>query len=264
MFSPSPQMPRSHPRRAGPATLDLIEEAVRLLRSAPVAAWLGQGLGTVPFVLGFLGMCLLNTMGIVAWGSRHLGRDLTVDAQTAAKFLILVALEFSRSFLGTMLVVALLAGVVTAVLLGSGAMNYAWTSLGDSILTGVEPGIRPLVTAVLVTGITFAAVGLIVGVRSAAPGGRGRGAISGLALGALGGVALGAFTAISFSLQVGIAIGIAVTLALWPIISAIPLRNYDWEAFKARFTPTTTMETTQETLEWLQRIQERMLPGRRS
>ena len=45
-----------------------------------------------PFVLGFLGMCLLNTLGIVAWASDHAGRDLAVDAQTAAKFLILVAL----------------------------------------------------------------------------------------------------------------------------------------------------------------------------
>jgi uncharacterized membrane protein YadS len=44
------------------------------------------------FVMGFLGMCLLNTLGFVAWASHHLGRDLAVDAQTAARFLILVAL----------------------------------------------------------------------------------------------------------------------------------------------------------------------------
>ncbi len=44
------------------------------------------------FVLGFLGMCLLNTVGVVAWGSKLVGRDLVADAQTAAKFLILVAL----------------------------------------------------------------------------------------------------------------------------------------------------------------------------
>jgi uncharacterized integral membrane protein (TIGR00698 family) len=44
------------------------------------------------FVLGFLGMCLLNTLGVVGWLSGHVGRDLTADAQTAAKFLILVAL----------------------------------------------------------------------------------------------------------------------------------------------------------------------------
>jgi len=43
-------------------------------------------------VLGFLGMCLLNTVGFVAWASQQLGRDLIVDAQTAAKFLILMAL----------------------------------------------------------------------------------------------------------------------------------------------------------------------------
>jgi uncharacterized integral membrane protein (TIGR00698 family) len=44
------------------------------------------------FVIGFLGMCLLNTLGFVTWASRLAGRDLTVDAQTAARFLILVAL----------------------------------------------------------------------------------------------------------------------------------------------------------------------------
>jgi uncharacterized integral membrane protein (TIGR00698 family) len=44
------------------------------------------------FVLGFLGMCLLNTYGVIAWMGSHVGRDLTADAQTAAKFLILVAL----------------------------------------------------------------------------------------------------------------------------------------------------------------------------
>jgi hypothetical protein len=205
----------------------------------------------------FLGEWLFGSMG---WGVLH-GAEFSI---AVAVILVLSALNFSPQYLSRMLVVAILAGVVVATLLGTAATNYAWTSLGDAILPGVEPGIRPLATAVLVTGITFAIVGLIVGIRSAAPGRRGQGAIGGLLVGALGGVALGAFTAISFSLQVGIAIGVAVTLALWPIISAIPLRTYDWEALQARFTPTTTIETTQETLEWLQRIQERMLPGRRS
>ena len=45
-----------------------------------------------PFVLAFLGMCLLNTLGVVAWLSQHAGRDLTADAQTVARFLILTAL----------------------------------------------------------------------------------------------------------------------------------------------------------------------------
>jgi uncharacterized integral membrane protein (TIGR00698 family) len=45
------------------------------------------------FVLGFLGMCLLNTLGVVAWLSRQVHRNLAGDAQTAAKFLIVVALS---------------------------------------------------------------------------------------------------------------------------------------------------------------------------
>lgn len=45
-----------------------------------------------PFVLAFLGMCLLNTLGVIAWASQHLGRELTADAQTVARFLILTAL----------------------------------------------------------------------------------------------------------------------------------------------------------------------------
>ena len=59
------------------------------------AGSLGQRLkqSVPPFVLLFLGMCLLNTLGVVAWASLQLGRDLTVDAQTAAKFLILMALS---------------------------------------------------------------------------------------------------------------------------------------------------------------------------
>jgi hypothetical protein len=205
----------------------------------------------------FLGEWLFGSMG---WGVLH-GAELSI---AVAVILVLSALDFSAQYLARMLVVAVLAGAVVATLFATAATNYAWTSLGDAILPGVEPGVRPLATAVLVTGITFAVVGLIVGARSAGPGEGVQGAIGGLVVGALAGVALGAFTAISFSPQVGIAIGVAVTLAVWPVISAIPLRQYDWEALQARFTPTTTMETTQETIEWLQRIQERMLPGRRS
>lgn len=44
------------------------------------------------FVLGFLIMCGLNTLHVVSWASEHVGRDLTKDAQSAAKFLVLVAL----------------------------------------------------------------------------------------------------------------------------------------------------------------------------
>ena len=45
-----------------------------------------------PFVLGFLGLCLLNTLGVIARASQLVGRDLVTDAQTVARFLILAAL----------------------------------------------------------------------------------------------------------------------------------------------------------------------------
>jgi uncharacterized integral membrane protein (TIGR00698 family) len=44
------------------------------------------------FVLLFLGMTLLNTLGVIAWLSRNVHRDLVADAQTGAQFLILIAL----------------------------------------------------------------------------------------------------------------------------------------------------------------------------
>lgn len=58
------------------------------------AGSLGQRIKqSVPlFVLGFLGMCALNSVGAVAWLSQVLGTDLVADAQFAAKLLILIAL----------------------------------------------------------------------------------------------------------------------------------------------------------------------------
>ncbi len=205
----------------------------------------------------FMGEWLFGSIG---WGVLH-GTEVSIGVAVA---LVLLALEIPGSFIVRMLIVAILVGLVVAVLFVLDATHYAWQSLGDAILPGVEPGIRPLVTAVVVTGITFAVVGAVAGARSGAPGHRLGASFSGLFVGLLAGAALGAFTAIAYSPQVGIAIGVAVTLAIWPAISVLPLRNYDWEALQARFTPTATIETTQETLEWLQRIQERTLPGKRS
>ncbi|HKQ63263.1 MAG TPA: putative sulfate exporter family transporter [Candidatus Polarisedimenticolaceae bacterium] len=44
------------------------------------------------FVLGFLAMALLNTLGAVAWASSLVGRDLGAGLQAIARFLILLAL----------------------------------------------------------------------------------------------------------------------------------------------------------------------------
>jgi uncharacterized membrane protein YadS len=37
-------------------------------------------------------MCALNTLHVVSWASGQIGRDLALDAQTAARFLVLLAL----------------------------------------------------------------------------------------------------------------------------------------------------------------------------
>jgi len=52
----------------------------RLARSIPL------------FVVGFLAMALLNTVGALAWFSDRIGRDLVADLGLASRFLILVAL----------------------------------------------------------------------------------------------------------------------------------------------------------------------------
>ena len=61
-------------------------------RAAAGSVWQRVKHSVPPFVLLFCGMCLLNTLGVVSWLSHHVGRDLTADAQTAARGLILVAL----------------------------------------------------------------------------------------------------------------------------------------------------------------------------
>jgi uncharacterized membrane protein YadS len=57
------------------------------------ASWLKRLRESVPvFVLGFLAMALLNSLGGIGWASRLLGRDVGPDLLHASRFLILVAL----------------------------------------------------------------------------------------------------------------------------------------------------------------------------
>ena len=74
------------------------------------------------------------------------------------------------------------------------------------------------------------------------------------------GVALGAFTAITFGPQVGVGIGITLGYITWMILMGIDVMRtgIDVEALKRRFYPAQTIDTSKETLEWLQK---RMPPG---
>ena len=139
-------------------------------------------------------------------------------------------------------------GVVLALALP----NRAYVSLGDSALPGIEPGVRPLVVGLLVVG----GIGLLLGVIGAIRGG-GVGAVVG---GVLVGLLLGALSAVDVGPQVGAGIGIAFGYVVWIAVMAMDVAQsgVDVEALKARFYPKQTIETSKETLAWLQ---SKMPPG---
>jgi hypothetical protein len=121
----------------------------------------------------------------------------------------------------------------------------------------VDPGVRPLVVGILLGGL----IGLIAGVVAAfrMDGARG-GRFTALAGLTVLGVALGAFTAITFGPQVGAGIGITVGYLTWMALMGIDVARtgIDAEGLKNRFYPVQTIDTSKETLEWLQK---RMPPG---
>jgi hypothetical protein len=198
----------------------------------------------------FLGEWLFGSMG---WGILH-GTEICL---AVAFILVLDALRVSRGYLGRMLVVALLVGVVAAVLFGWALTNAFWGRVGEGLLSGVDAAIRPLVAAVLGGAVVGGILGIVAAARAAGPSDRLSAAVFGLVGGLVLGALAGAFTAISFTLQVGVAIGVALGIGVWPALCGAALRGYDWTALQRRFYPTATIETTQETIEWLQQIRER-------
>lgn len=244
---------------------------------ARAAGLIGVAIGVILFALGlfvigtslFLAEWLFGSMG---WGVLH-GVLLFAAIATAA---ILSVVEVSPQRIARSGMVALLLGVAVAIVLGLKIPNQLYTLIGDNTLTSVEPGVRPLVVGMLV----WAAIGLLLGIAlvlqgrgsstpAAADGvaatdtgsGGSAGSRFAMLVGAvLVGAAIGAFTAITFSAQVGIALGITAWYAGWIVLMGIDVSRtgVDAEAIKARYTPTTTIETSKETLEWLKT---RMPPG---
>jgi hypothetical protein len=100
------------------------------------------------------------------------------------------------------------------------------------------------------------AIGLLIGMIGAARGGGVGAAVGGLVVGLL----LGALSAIDVGPQVGVGIGIALGYIVWIAVMAMDVAQsgVDTEAFKARFYPKQTIETSKETLAWLQ---SKMPPG---
>jgi hypothetical protein len=198
----------------------------------------------------WLGEWLLGSMG---WGVLH-GFLLFVSVAIAA---VLLGVGVPEGRVIRSLVIAIVIGIVSGVVLGLALLNQLYTAIGDAAQTAVDPAIRPLVIGVLLGGFIGLILGIVTALRMSSSGGGRFVAWAGLTV---LGVALGAFTAITFSPQVGAGIGIALGYLSWIALMALDVRRtgIDIQALKDRFTPVQTIETSKETLEWLQK---RMPPG---
>lgn len=195
----------------------------------------------------FLGEWLFGSMG---WGVLH---GILAFASVAVTCILAAvgvpARSLAASFAGGVLV-----AIVVGVALGLDLPNRAYTAIGDATALGIDPGVRPLVVGLIVVGVLGLLLGLVGASRAKAS--VGAGAFGGL----IAGMVLGAFTAITFGPQVGAALGIAAGYIAWLAFMGIGVSRtgIDTDAIKDRFYPTQTIETSKETLEWLQK---RMPPG---
>ena len=190
----------------------------------------------------FLGETLFGSIG---WGVLH-GILAFVGLAVGG---VLVAVGVSTNRLAKAGLVAILVGLVATFVFAADLFNRAYTAIGDATALAVEPGVRPLVIGVII----WSAIGLLVGIGMAFKV-KGIGARFGVLVGlTLLGALIGAITSVTFGLQVGIALGIAFAYATWIALMAIDVSRtgVDVEALQARFTPTMTIETSKETLEWL-------------
>jgi MFS family permease len=218
-----------------------------------VAALAGVAFAVVVFaailaVVGsslFLGEWLLGSIG---WGVLH-GILLFTAVAIACG---LAALGISGGRIARAFVVGLIVAIVVGVALALGLPNQAYTSIGEQVLPGIEPGIRPLVVGLLLLG----AIGLVIGLIGTARGGGIGAAVGGLLVGLI----LGALSAVDFGPQIGAGIGIALGYIVWIALMAVDVARsgIDVEDLKARFYPKQTIDTSKETLAWLQ---SKMPPG---
>ena len=224
---------------------------------ARVAALAGLAVGVLFFaailvVIGgslFLAEWLLGSMG---WGILH-GLLLFIGVAVAAA---LAAVGVPGERIGRWLVVGALVGVIVAVVLGLHLPNRLYAAIGDALNLPIDPGTRPLAVGVGIGAILGLLAGIVVALRLDDGGARVGALVAAIILGAL----LGAVTAITFEAQVAAGIGIAVAYATWIALMAadVTRTGIDTDALRARFYPRRTIETSKETLEWLQR---RMPPG---
>ena len=191
----------------------------------------------------FLAEWLFGSMG---WGVLH-GMLLLPAIALAA---VLAALGFGGGRLAGWFVLSLVIGLAIAAVLGLHLLNQAYLAVGDAVFAGVDPAYRTILGGMLVGSIVLAVAAILPAI------GMGGGAAFLLVLvGLVAGFLLGAFTAITFDWQPAVALGLCVAYLAWIglMIADVVRTGFDTEALKNRFVPSQTIDTTKETLEWLQR-----------
>jgi hypothetical protein len=252
-------------RRLFDAHLDLAKAEMSQIGGAvaQMAGLVGCAIALILFagfmlVLGtalFLGEWLFGSLG---WGVLHAVLFFTALAITA----VLVGLAFSAVRLFAWFLLSFALGIVVALVLGFDVFNQIYAAIGNALLPGVSEADRPLVTGVLLLGVIGLLLGLVgyfamagtSGFRER-PGQAVFTLLLALLVGFLYGAFIGALTAITYAWRPAFGLGLAVGYALWIVFLAIDLARtgIDQEALKERFYPSRTIDTTKETLEWLQK-----------
>jgi hypothetical protein len=205
--------------------------------------------------------------GSIGWGVVH-GSSFMIATAVVA---VLVILPNSGPRLAAAFGISLVVAVVVGVVLGLRLTNQAWDWAGDSFFGGlawpdgsaISAFDRPVVVAVLALAVAFGAIGCLVGfLFGEGAAGRLGDAIGGLLVGALVGGLLGGLLGVPMSWGIAVAVGLAVFLILLAVLAPIlVLPAADWDGLKKRMTPSQTIETTKETIEW---VREQMPLGRKS
>jgi len=245
--------------RLAKAHIDLAKAEMSAIQGeiARVAALVGIAIAVILLagmllVIGtslFLGEWLLGSIG---WGVLH---GLLLFAAIAFACTV-AAFGVPSRRIGQSFFLGVLVAVVVGVGLALALPNRAYRSLGEGLLPTVEPGVRPLVVGIIVIGIIGLGIGVIGALRTTGAGFRGASILGG----AVAGAALGAISAAETGVQVGAAIGITAGYVIWLLMMMVDIvrTGVDFDDLKQRFYPTQTIETSKETLAWLQ---SKMPPG---
>jgi hypothetical protein len=252
-------------RRLLDAHIDLAKAELSQIGSAvaQLAALIGCAFVLVLFtafmlILGsalFLGEWLFGSLG---WGVLHATLIFVALALTA----VMVGLAFSPVRLFLWFLLSFVLGIVVSLVLGFDVFNRIYGAIGDALLPGVSAADRPLVTGVLLVGLIGLVLGLIgffstagAGAFRERPGNALLQLVLVLLVGFLYGAFIGAVTAITYAWRPAFGLGLSVGYALWTVFLVADLfrTGIDDEALKERFYPSRTIDTTKETLEWLQK-----------